>query len=69
MWETEHTLAYYHTRPFYEVHIVVIPKQHITSILEVDGETKHVMEDVFSVIQKVANEVNRNMGLVPYPQI
>ncbi|RXZ00476.1 hypothetical protein DMO16_12780 [Fictibacillus sp. S7] len=22
VWETEHTLAYYHARPFYEVHIV-----------------------------------------------
>ncbi|WP_326998733.1 hypothetical protein [Cohnella kolymensis] len=25
--ETENTLAFYHTRPFYDVHIVVIPKK------------------------------------------
>ncbi|MDN4526859.1 HIT family protein [Fictibacillus fluitans] len=62
VWETEHTLAFYHTRPFYKVHIVVIPKQHILSFLEIDEETKHIMEDVFSVIQKVANGVNEKYG-------
>lgn len=48
--ETEHTLAFYHTRPFYEVHIVVIPKKHITSLLEIRIEDKYIFEDLFSVI-------------------
>jgi histidine triad (HIT) family protein len=34
--ETENVLAYYHTRPFWETHIVVIPKQHVGSLLTID---------------------------------
>jgi histidine triad (HIT) family protein len=30
--ETENVLAYHHTRPFYTVHIVTIPKRHISSL-------------------------------------
>ncbi len=31
--ETTHVLAFYHTRPYWPVHIVVIPKRHIASLL------------------------------------
>ena len=31
--ETEHVLAFYHTHPYWPVHIVVIPKKHIESLL------------------------------------
>ncbi|WP_017187750.1 HIT domain-containing protein, partial [Alkalibacillus haloalkaliphilus] len=31
--ETENVLAYYHTRPFWPVHIVAIPKKHISSLI------------------------------------
>lgn len=31
--ETDHVLAYHHTRPFYEHHIVVIPKIHVQSLI------------------------------------
>ncbi|WP_449622415.1 HIT family protein [Robertmurraya sp. Marseille-Q9965] len=60
--ETEHALAFYHTRPFYDVHVVVIPKQHIPSLLDIDSDNQHVMIDVFSVIQQVANQMNEKYG-------
>ena len=31
--ETENVLAFHHTRPFYPVHVVVIPKKHIYPVL------------------------------------
>ncbi len=34
--ETESVLAYYHTKPFYPVHIVAIPKKHISSFLTLE---------------------------------
>jgi histidine triad (HIT) family protein len=33
--ETENVIAFYHTCPFYDEHIVVIPKKHIQSIITV----------------------------------
>ena len=62
VWETEHTLAFYHTRPFYEVHIVVIPKKHIPSLIDVTMEEKDLMVDLFAVIQKVSQFVNDQYG-------
>lgn len=34
--ETDNVLAYHHTRPFYPVHIITIPKRHISSLLTLD---------------------------------
>ena len=30
--DDEHVLAFRHTRPFYDVHLVVVPKRHIASL-------------------------------------
>ena len=35
IYETEHTLAYYHTKPFYQIHFVAIPKVHIPSLTKI----------------------------------
>lgn len=60
--ETEYTLAYYHTMPFYEVHAVVIPKRHIRSLMEVTpGEEKDLME-VIHTIKRVCEIFNRKYG-------
>jgi histidine triad (HIT) family protein len=42
VWETDQILAYHHTRPYYEHHIVVIPKIHIQSFIS------HTDVEVFS---------------------
>jgi histidine triad (HIT) family protein len=34
--ETDDVLAYHHTRPFYPVHIVTIPKKHISSLITLE---------------------------------
>lgn len=36
--ETDNVLAFHHTRPFYPVHVVVIPKRHIGSLLTLGKE-------------------------------
>ena len=51
VFETEHVLAYHHTRPFWETHIVVIPKKHIDSLLTVE---KDLLTDLLDVVKTVA---------------
>ena len=41
--ETEHVLAYYHTRPFYPVHIVAIPKKHISSLITLEESDNELL--------------------------
>ncbi|MDM7922573.1 MAG: HIT domain-containing protein [Pyrinomonadaceae bacterium] len=57
--ETESVLAYHHTRPFWPVHIVVVPKQHVPSLLEVSDE---LLTEIFGVIKQVAAEVKDEHG-------
>lgn len=57
--ETENVLAYHHTRPFWPVHIVVVPKQHVASVLEVDND---LLVEIFDVIKQVAAKVYRENG-------
>ncbi|MDQ0227812.1 HIT family protein [Metabacillus niabensis] len=60
--ETENVLAYYHTRPFYEVHIVAIPKKHISSFVDVNPEDSFVMNELMNVIREVAAQITNEYG-------
>jgi histidine triad (HIT) family protein len=57
--ETENVLAYYHTRPFWPVHIVVVPKRHVASVLEVESD---LLLEIFEVIKKAAAKVLEEHG-------
>ena len=55
--ETESVLAFYHTKPFYETHIVVIPKRHIGSLLTLEKADERILLELFEVIKIVAERV------------
>lgn len=60
--ETENVLAYHHTRPYWETHIVVIPKRHISSLLTLEVGDDQLFLELFAVIRKVAAEVVAEKG-------
>lgn len=60
--ETENVLAYHHTRPFWETHIVVIPKRHISSLLTLETTDNELFIELFDVIRLVASDVVRKNG-------
>jgi histidine triad (HIT) family protein len=60
--ETEHVLAYHHTRPYWPVHIVVIPKRHIPSLLELGADDDALLVEMMRVVQQVADDVVREHG-------
>lgn len=62
VFETNNVLAFYHTRPFYEEHIVVIPKKHIPSIITVQQDEMDIMVEIFDIIKKVAIQMNSQFG-------
>ena len=59
--ETETVLAYHHTRPFWPVHIVVIPKRHISSLLALDARDP-LLAELIAMIQQVADQVLAQHG-------
>jgi histidine triad (HIT) family protein len=60
--ETDHVLAFHHTRPFWPVHIVVIPKRHIDSLLTLHDADQELAMEMIEVIQHVANQVIADHG-------
>jgi len=55
VFETERVLAYHHTRPFWPVHIVVIPKTHVGSLLTI--EDNDLLIQLIDVVKRVAARV------------
>ncbi|WP_047014083.1 HIT family protein [Paenibacillus sp. IHB B 3415] len=52
--ETDNVLAYHHTRPFYPVHIVAIPKRHISSLMTLqDSDNDDLLLELIGVIKQV----------------
>lgn len=62
VFETDNVLAYYHTRPYWPVHIVVIPKQHIASLLTLEINEDKLLQEMFTVIRQVAIQVVEEHG-------
>lgn len=58
--ETARVLAFHHTRPFYPVHIVVIPKIHIASLLTLADDGLFL--ELFGIIKLVAAQVVTEYG-------
>ncbi|MGD8245077.1 MAG: HIT domain-containing protein [Anaerolineae bacterium] len=59
VWEDEWVLAFHHPRPEAEIHVVVIPKEHVSSILDpiaLDGE-------LLSSMARAVQETAQKLGL------
>ncbi|MEZ5962782.1 MAG: HIT domain-containing protein [Planctomycetota bacterium] len=60
--ETARVLAYHHTRPFWPVHIVVIPKQHVPSLVDLGAADATVLHELLDVVRQVAADVLSEHG-------
>jgi histidine triad (HIT) family protein len=58
--ETNNVLAYHHTRPFWETHIVVIPKTHVDSLLTIDEDG--LLLELLAVVKQVAARILKETG-------
>lgn len=55
-------LAFRHTRPYWPVHIVVIPKRHIGSLLDLGPGDDGLLVELLRVVQQVAADVTATHG-------
>jgi histidine triad (HIT) family protein len=60
--ETPDVLAFRHTRPAYPVHIVVIPKRHIASLVTLTDADDGTLIEMLRVIRNVAAQVLAEQG-------
>ena len=53
--ETDNVLAYHHTKPVWMTHIVVIPKEHVVRITDLNDLS--IINEIFSVLQSIINKL------------
>ena len=59
VYEDDEILAFYDINPIAKVHVLVIPKMHIQSLLELKEENKDLL---FHIFEKI-NEVSKIVGV------
>ena len=62
VYEDETVFAFYDINPQAPVHILVIPKIHISSAADVTCDNSKVISHIFEVIAQIAKEQNLNEG-------
>lgn len=57
VYEDELVYAFYDIDPQAPTHFLVVPKEHITSALEISDGNSHIVGHVFKVVSKLAKEM------------
>ena len=60
--EDELVLVYHHTRPFWRVHLVAVPKRHIASFTTVGSADEPDVRALLAVVQRVARDIEEEHG-------
>lgn len=58
VYEDEEILAFKDIQPAAPIHILVIPKKHITNLMEVSNSDSELMGKIVVVMQKIAKQLN-----------
>ncbi len=56
VYEDEHVYAFHDISPAAPTHVLVIPKKHISSLMELKVEDQTIISKVMMAIQKIAKE-------------
>ncbi len=62
VFETDLVLAFHHTQPYFEYHIVIIPKHHIESLTSLEAIESDLANDFLVAIQRVTSMLEKEPG-------
>ena len=54
--ETETLLAFHHPKPAYPFHVLLVPKQAVTSLKELNVKDSAFLADLYSTVQSLVEE-------------
>lgn len=58
VWEDEHVLAFHHPMPQSEIHVVIIPKKHVVSLLDPQALDGELLISMLRAVQEVAHTLS-----------
>ena len=56
--ETKTLLAFYHPKPDYPFHVLIMPKKAIAKLMDFDSTDSEFLIDLFSTVQSLVKEFN-----------
>ena len=60
--ETETLLAFHHPKPSHTVHILLVPKRPITSMLDITATDDVFLHDLFETVQSLVHGLRLDRG-------
>ena len=54
--ETETLMAFYHPKPSYAFHVLLVPKKAVSSLKEFDSKDSAFLVDLYSTVQNLVDE-------------
>ena len=60
VYEDDDIIAFRDIHPVAPVHVLVIPKKHIPSLVEISSDDKIIIGKIYEVINKIAEKENIN---------
>lgn len=55
--ETDKVIAFWHPKPFYEKHILIVPKKPIKKITSIKEEDMGYIDEIFKVAKEIVEEL------------
>jgi histidine triad (HIT) family protein len=55
VWEDDRVLAFHHPKPRSEIHVVVVPKKHISSVLDAEAADGPLLTSMILAVQNTAH--------------
>jgi histidine triad (HIT) family protein len=60
--ETDKAIAFWHPKPFWEKHILVVPKKAIKNLTSVSEKDYPYINDVFKLTKEIVSQLNWHEG-------
>jgi histidine triad (HIT) family protein len=54
--ETDTLMAFYHPKPSYPFHVILVPKKQIRTLIELDPNDSAFFRDLYSAVQSLVDE-------------
>ena len=54
--ETATLLAFYHPKPAYPFHVVLVPKKSVASLMKLDSQDSVFLSDLYATVQSLVDE-------------
>jgi histidine triad (HIT) family protein len=56
--ETDTLVCFHHPRPEYPIHILLVPKEEIRDLLQLDLENQAFLQDLFAEVRRLVQELS-----------